>query len=265
MTNYVFEQAGRRERARLELLESFFRPYTTQFLTDAGRIGPGLRCLDVGAGAGGVAAWLCAQVGDSGQVVALDHDTRFLPEHPPANMEVRRQNIVDDPLETDAYDLIHARCLLEHLPSRDKVLAKLIGALKPGGRIVLSDVDFAAVPAVSPYFRPVGAQALYERGYVAVGQVFRSVGADTEFGRKLMPALFDHGLVDIGGSMNAPFVAGGGEYDWIQLTMEAIRVPLTRAGLLSEADIDAMNEITASPGARYVPIPIGSAWGTRPA
>lgn len=36
--------------------------------------------------------------------------------------------------------------------------------------------------------------------------------ADTEFGRKLMPALFDHGLVDVGGSMDAPFVSGGGEW-----------------------------------------------------
>lgn len=149
--------------------------------------GPGIRCLDVGAGAGGVAAWLSAQVGDSGHVVALDLDTRFLPSSPPANR------------------------------------GKLIGALKPGGRIVLSDVGFAAVPAVSPYFLPAGAQALYERGNVAVGQVFRSVGADTAYGRKLMPALFDHGLVGVGSSTNAPFVAGGGEYDWIRLTMEAIR------------------------------------------
>lgn len=40
---------------------------------------------------------------------------------------------------------------------------------------------------------------------------------------------------------------------------------MTRAGPLSEADIDVMNKITASPDARYVPNPIGSAWGTRPA
>jgi 2-polyprenyl-3-methyl-5-hydroxy-6-metoxy-1,4-benzoquinol methylase len=265
MTSYVFEEAGRRERARLELLESFFGPYTTQFLTDAGRIGPGLRCLDVGAGAGGVAAWMAAKVGPSGHVVALDLDTRFLPVDPPANLEVRGQNIVDDPVEPDAYDLIHARCLLEHLPARTKVLEKLIAALKPGGRIVVSDVDFASVPVAAAYFRPASAQPLYVKGFAAVEQVFRAVGADPDFGRKLVGALADHGLAGVGGAFNAPFVAGGTEYDWIRLTMEAIQVPLAKFGLLSPAEVEELAAVTFDPDSRYVPIPIASAWGTRPA
>jgi SAM-dependent methyltransferase len=197
-------------------------------------------------------------------VTAIDLETRFLPDPPPANLEVRRQDIVDDPLETGAYDLIHARCLLEHLPSRDKVLGKLVDALKPGGRIVLADVDFAAAPAAVAYFHPAGKAPLHERGFAAVGAVFRSAGADPDYGRKLIPALFDHGLTDIGGALSGPIVAGGGTPDWIRMTLTALREPIVRAGLLTTAEIDEICAITADPDCRYVPVPLATAWGTRP-
>jgi len=49
-------------------------------------------------------------------------------------MEIRRHNIVSDPLPDAAFDLIHARLVLIHIPEREKVLARLVAALKPGGR-----------------------------------------------------------------------------------------------------------------------------------
>ena len=44
------------ERERLALLTQFADPITARRLTDLG-VGPGWRCLDVGAGDGSVARW----------------------------------------------------------------------------------------------------------------------------------------------------------------------------------------------------------------
>ena len=58
-------------------------------------MGPGTRCLEVGAGGGSVAFWLAEQVGQSGVVVATDLETDFLESeassHP--GMEVLRHDI----------------------------------------------------------------------------------------------------------------------------------------------------------------------------
>jgi hypothetical protein len=60
------------ERERLAVLTRIADPITTRCLTD---LGPGWRCLDVGAGDGSVARWL------AGRVVATDLNPRFLAGH----------------------------------------------------------------------------------------------------------------------------------------------------------------------------------------
>ncbi|HZM84459.1 MAG TPA: class I SAM-dependent methyltransferase [Candidatus Limnocylindrales bacterium] len=40
-----------------------------------------------------------------------------------------------------AFDVIHARAVLTHLPERDEVLARLVAALRPGGWLLIEDVD----------------------------------------------------------------------------------------------------------------------------
>ena len=92
------------ERERLALLTQFADPITTRRLTDLG-VGPGWRCLDVGAGDGSVARWLAGQVGPEGRVVATDLEPRFLVGHGLPNLEVRRHNILEDELETAHFDL----------------------------------------------------------------------------------------------------------------------------------------------------------------
>jgi tRNA A58 N-methylase Trm61 len=41
-------------------------------------VADGWRCLEVGAGGGSIAEWLCRRVGRKGAVLATDLDTRFL-------------------------------------------------------------------------------------------------------------------------------------------------------------------------------------------
>jgi SAM-dependent methyltransferase len=99
------------ELRRLLLLEA---RYDTQTFRRPSACGPlsGAHCLDVGAGAGSVARWLAAQAGPAGRVVATDADPRFLADAGKAGVEVRRHDILADPLEPAAYDLVHCRALL---------------------------------------------------------------------------------------------------------------------------------------------------------
>lgn len=90
MTTYVFDNAWRQARQRLAAIEEWLDPGTVHHLRERG-VGPGWRCLEVGAGGGSVAAWLCDHVGPAGDV--LDRP----------NPESRRHDITRDPLPTDAW------------------------------------------------------------------------------------------------------------------------------------------------------------------
>jgi trans-aconitate methyltransferase len=46
-----------------------------------------------------------------------------------------------DTLSDAAFDLIHARLVLSLIPEPEKVLARLVAALKPGGWIIEEEFD----------------------------------------------------------------------------------------------------------------------------
>jgi len=69
---------------------------------------------------------------------------------------VRNADITCDAIGTDLFDLVHARAVLQHLAQREAILEKMIAAAKPGGWIVVSDVDwiqYDAQPVPEPYPR----------------------------------------------------------------------------------------------------------------
>jgi predicted O-methyltransferase YrrM len=74
---YAYEHAWAEERVRLAGLEAALDPGTRGHLTRLG-VGPGTRCLEIGAGRGSVAFWLARQVAPGGRVVATDLETDFL-------------------------------------------------------------------------------------------------------------------------------------------------------------------------------------------
>lgn len=119
------------ESGRLALLESSRDPGTMRQLEALG-VGPGWRCLEVGAGRGSIARWLAEKVTPTGSVTAVDIDLRFLTDMP-HNVEVRALDIREDEVEAGAYDLVHCRALLMHLPDPAETLTKLATALRPGG------------------------------------------------------------------------------------------------------------------------------------
>ena len=175
---YIYDQAWEQERDRLAGLSAQFDPVTVRHLAAVG-VAPGWRCLEIGAGAGSIARWLASVVGPAGRVVATDRDIRFLDDLGP-NVEVVRHDVTSDPVEQDAFDLVHARAVLEHVPGRGDVVAQLVSALRPGGVLVLEDVVFggATTPALQGVVSPPAQGPALTRVMQAVAAGFRGVGAD---------------------------------------------------------------------------------------
>jgi SAM-dependent methyltransferase len=205
------EEQQRLEQQRLLALARERDPMTRRVLTDIGIV-PGWSCCDVGSGAGTVAAWLAEQVGPTGRVVALDVDTRF---QPPGHgvVEVRRTDVVREPIGDAEFDLVHARALLQHIESREQVLDSMIRAARPGGWVVVTDSDwiqFDAQPLPEPF-------ATLSRLMRAGSS--RRHGHDATWGRRLLPAFQQRGLLDVhvdgavytmhGGTDSAEWYVGG--------------------------------------------------------
>jgi SAM-dependent methyltransferase len=142
--------------------------------------------LEVGFGGGSVARWLAGRVGPAGRVVATDLAVEHLAGTDLPNLEVRRHDLLADPLEDGAYDLVHARALVEHLADPAAGLDRLLRAVRPGGALVVEDVDFGPdmVAVLSACVWRDGAPPLIEGVAGAIRAVFRAAGADPELGRR---------------------------------------------------------------------------------
>ncbi|WP_430785992.1 class I SAM-dependent methyltransferase [Actinoplanes sp. G11-F43] len=133
--HYLFDNATAEAARQVWLLAAILDGHTRDVLRPLGPK-PGWTCLDLGAGAGSVARFLA---GRGARVDAVDTDPRHLAEH--ELITVRTADVTTTDLGTGRYDLIHARLLFMHLPNRDEVLARAAAALKPGGRLVITDWD----------------------------------------------------------------------------------------------------------------------------
>jgi 2-polyprenyl-3-methyl-5-hydroxy-6-metoxy-1,4-benzoquinol methylase len=78
--------------------------------------------------------------GRGAAVTAIDIDTRFIEPLAGDAIEVRRVDIRTDELPRSAFDLVHARLVLEDLPDRRQIIDKLAAALTPGAWLVIEDL-----------------------------------------------------------------------------------------------------------------------------
>lgn len=233
-TQYIFDNAHGETRERFPALSDLYDDETIHCLQAVG-VAPGWQCLEVAAGGGTIAQWLAGQVGISGRVLATDLDTRFLEslEHPA--LEVRRHDISRDPLPDSAFDLVHARLILVHLPEREPALAKMVGALKPGGWLVCEEFDSLSMPAdaaLHPAECALKTQAAMQR-------VMAARGANTRYGRDLAARMRACGLVDIRADGRMAMWQGGSTGARLfRANFEQLREELLRLGLLTQAELE---------------------------
>ncbi|WP_420639460.1 class I SAM-dependent methyltransferase [Candidatus Poriferisocius sp.] len=228
------------ERVRLGMLAEARDPRTRRILAGVG-VGEGWRCWELGAGGGSISAWLGRKVGPGGSVWSTDVDLQF---HRPAlpNVRVEQHDVTADPVPEAAFDLVHARAVLQHLPERDQVMETLWAALVPGGWLMVEDGAFASFTEQTlpePY-------ATVHR-YVSSGAI--SEWRDPDYGVRLPGRFRDLGATDIdiiGDVWSMRPGEPGGE--WWFLALERAIPRLVEAGLVTAEDGDTALGQVRAPG-----------------
>ena len=247
---------GTEERRRLELLEECLDPMTTRSL-DAIGVKPGWRCLELGGGGGSVTRILCDRVGPGGRVAAVDLDTRFLEEIEADNLDVHSCNVLTDGIPGDAYDLAHARLLLMHLPTRDQFVGEMAATLRPGGWLVVEDLDATALFALS--------DGIYAEMLGKAIEAFHMANAASTFGRQI-PALFDAaGLEDVEATCELMTYRGGSTAAQMYMTsMDQLRPALLAVGA-TEDQLEDLRHVLSDPAKWFTGFAVYSVRGRAPA
>lgn len=106
-------------------------------------VGPGWRCVDVGAGGGDVSVALAEIVGRQGRVYAVDSDPRARDEAAAAAAAFSQVLAItqagEDLLLPEPVDLAFCRFLLMHVTDPAVVLERMRRALRPGGFLVAQE------------------------------------------------------------------------------------------------------------------------------
>ena len=231
---YVFDNSAAQTPSRLSTLEGIWDPCTIRRLTALG-VAEGARCLEVGAGAGSIARWLSDRVGDTGRVLALDIDTRLLEPLRAPNLEIRRLDIASEQVPQAAFDFVHARFVLEHLPDREKVLAGLVRALKPGGCLLAEDMDLLSLmadPVANPAEVPLPSR-------VAQIQLMQERGVELRYGRLLAGRLRAHGLLNVDTEgLTYMWQGGSAGVALIRSTLEMLADELVDSGRIGKRQLE---------------------------
>jgi SAM-dependent methyltransferase len=231
------------ESERLLHMQGALDPLTTRRLERVD-VGPGWRCLEVGAGRGSIARWLAQRVAPRGHVVATDIDIRHLDHLSGRCIEVRAHNIETDDLEEDAFDLVHSRLVFMYLTDLERTLERMVSALRPGGWLVVEEPVFVE-PCILTREHP--AAGACERVYRAFAEVLSS-HMDLNLGARVMQVVAGLGLDEFYGEQTRMFTRGGlpGPITYM-LTWEMFRERLLASGAIYPDDLDVARAAMLDP------------------
>ncbi|MDX2171036.1 MAG: methyltransferase domain-containing protein [Deltaproteobacteria bacterium] len=261
-SHYVI-RGGEAGRERLRMLARIMAPTTRALLARAG-VGAGMTCLDVGCGGGDVSVELARLVGPRGRVIGIDMDAtkidlarREAAALGLANVEFRVATIAQ-PGVTGGIDVAYARFVLTHLPDPQAVLAQLRGVLRPGGRMVVEDIDFTG------HFAHPDAPAFRRYVYLYT-QVVQRRGADPNIGLRLPGLLLAAGYGGVGVQVVQPAGLTGEVKELSPLTLESIVDALVDEGLATADEVAAtvrdLYAFARDPGTLMSLPRIVQAWG----
>ncbi|KAJ7321715.1 S-adenosyl-L-methionine-dependent methyltransferase [Mycena albidolilacea] len=148
------------------------------------------KILDLGCGTGAWAIQAAIQFPDA-EVLAVD--TVPLPDRAfPPNVRFEWVDLEEESmnLEPAAFDIVYSRQVLVHLSSADDVVHRFAQLVKPGGILILADVDFGSM------FETGGEGT--RRFLSHFMEVWNVRGADLEFGRKIADSMRSSGLFPAG-------------------------------------------------------------------
>lgn len=103
--------------------------------------------LDLGSGAGFDAFLAARKVGKTGRVIGIDMTEEMLVRAREdakkggfTNVEFRKGDIEDLPVEDNSVDMIISNCVINLAPNKERVFKEAHRALKQDGRLMISDI-----------------------------------------------------------------------------------------------------------------------------
>jgi predicted O-methyltransferase YrrM len=259
-----FERLGRQAARDDGLTERLFR---------AAGIGPGMRVLDVGCGAGHVSALAARLVGHKGSVIGIDRE--------PHALEYARENIStdadvsfvlgdfrDDAVVDGPFDAVVGRYVLMYQSDPTSAMASLAARIRPGGVIAFHEMD---IPSQYPAPGPWPESALADELQRLLLKVWHATGTQLRMGPRLPSTFAAAGLEPSPDLLTEATVGIGREWAVGMVSLLQSMEPLIRE--LDLADFDALALDTAverlledvsPPGPVGMgPVKVG-AWARRP-
>lgn len=107
---------------------------------------PGMDLLDVGCGPGTITSDLAAAVAP-GRVTGMDREPSVIDEarrRPGPAVSFATGDVYRMEFEAEAFDVVHAHQVLQHLADPVAALAEMRRVLRPGGLLAVRDADYGA-------------------------------------------------------------------------------------------------------------------------
>jgi SAM-dependent methyltransferase len=248
---YAFTHSDETERRRLELLEQRLDPLTVRRITALGTA-RGSRCLEIGAGHGSIARWLCEHVGPT---TATDLEIGFLSELQLADLTVLRHDVTVDDFPPGSFDLVHARTVLMHLPHRMATLRRMASWLSPGGWLLVEDADFGLW------------MGDFDRVWAAHPPAWHEAfpNGSLSQGRALLRQIHKLGLSDIGADGEVDIIqAGTPMAEFARLSTMRTAEPKLATGVIDAGHAAALSARIDEPDFLACGFVHIGAWGRRP-
>ncbi|MCK4869735.1 MAG: methyltransferase domain-containing protein [Gammaproteobacteria bacterium] len=177
------------------LLQSML-PYSVafkSFAADHFRLRSDASIVDIGCGCGSACAYFSAHLGDGGRIVGVDRCQKFLdycdayiaPNFPQAFFvrgDVRKLTFADNEFDCCFIDRV-----LHHVDDIAAALQEIRRILKPGGKLVVMEPDFASA-ILSPKYKDVS--TIWQ-------EYFAKDVTHAKMGRELMSIMMDNGFGDL--------------------------------------------------------------------
>ena len=237
---YPFPRSNE-ETERLVRQSRMYAGITRSLFREAG-IGPGMKVLDVGSGAGDVAFIASELVGAEGEVIGIDINPQPLVgarERADAAGLTNVRFISGDPMEVDlpgSFDAIVGRLVLIYMPDIPAALRRFKSLLRPDGILAFTDTDLRLYQRLTVHEDAPLQQWVFD----CIFQAFRHVGAHQELGMELPRHFAAAGLPAPTMRLEAPIGCG---LDWVgyQWLADACHnfMPLfERAGITTAEEMD---------------------------